>query len=218
MPQFAVFPTEPCCNRCTIRASTIQLFFWPTHQTTAPGNETFSATTVTESEKTFTDDSGFQWISPSIYIAFDAISATNLCGHVGSAVTSATMAFDPSEISSIVAPEKTVMCTFYRTSYIDGVASISSVIASTNGGLTSRLLAYSDVAQNCSTIEGYEWFPDHASIYDWSREAGGKFSFASVTTCATCHTSIVLRYDRSMPSHHSHPGQSSRIARCMEKL
>lgn len=41
--------------------------------------------------------------SPSIYVAFETLHASNLCGDVGSKITTTTLAFAPGELSTSAA-------------------------------------------------------------------------------------------------------------------
>jgi hypothetical protein len=39
-------------------------------------------------------------VSPSVYVVFESIGATNLCGEVGTTIINKTLAFDPDELST----------------------------------------------------------------------------------------------------------------------
>lgn len=42
----------------------------------------------------------FTFVSPSVYVVFESIAATNLCGEVGETIINKTIAFDPDELST----------------------------------------------------------------------------------------------------------------------
>lgn len=42
----------------------------------------------------------FGSVSPSVYVVFESIAATNLCGEVGTTIINKTLAFDPDELST----------------------------------------------------------------------------------------------------------------------
>jgi hypothetical protein len=42
----------------------------------------------------------YTFVSPSVYVVFESIAATNLCGEVGSTIINKTLAFDPDELST----------------------------------------------------------------------------------------------------------------------
>ena len=47
-------------------------------------------------------------ISPSIYVAFSSLRATNYCGDVGPKYTATTIAFNPDELSTTMAYDYTL--------------------------------------------------------------------------------------------------------------
>ncbi|KAH7067699.1 hypothetical protein BKA63DRAFT_123125 [Paraphoma chrysanthemicola] len=167
LPQNVVFPSEPCCGSCSLQASTVKLIFWPSHSATTGNHVTTRLISTPIATSSFVDENDFTWISPSVYIAFSAISATNRCGLVGSVIRSTTMAFDPSDISSVLPQYSTDTCTFTSTRVVAGVTqySASELLTNLNAPIT-RPLSYSDVAQNCSAIEGYYYLPLVSELYD----------------------------------------------------
>jgi hypothetical protein len=63
------------CDRCAIRASTAQVLYWPTPVTRNVLPTDIATVIAVHNNKTYT--------SPTVYISFDALSATNNCGPVG---------------------------------------------------------------------------------------------------------------------------------------
>ena len=151
----------------------MQLFFWPSHATMATSNGTTQPPSITDSVATFVDEDNFAWISPSVYIAFDAISATDLCGLVGSLISRTTIGFDPTDISSIIPANKTVSCTFTSKIVQSGLTQYSYSEDIRRPLPTAQLLTFSDVAQNCSSIAGYSWFPAMPYPYYQFEYGGG---------------------------------------------
>ncbi|KAF2025621.1 hypothetical protein EK21DRAFT_93089 [Setomelanomma holmii] len=49
----------------------------------------------------YVDDTGFTFVSPSVYFAFTSLRATDSCGTIGTHPATHTMAFDPKEISTL---------------------------------------------------------------------------------------------------------------------
>ena len=99
----------------------LQVFYWPvanpntaclgTDQSTLSGNVTFTASTVQspkirgltglpEGISTFVSND-FTFTSPSIYIAFETVSAIDSCGIVGSPHYSTTLSFAPEDVSTL---------------------------------------------------------------------------------------------------------------------
>lgn len=80
------------------------------------------------------------------------------------------MAFDPSEISSILPYTTTATCIITDPNIVDDDKTITSQEAALP---PPRPLTYADVAQNCSSIAGYYYFSENP----WYQEAGGEFAF-----------------------------------------
>ncbi|KAF7184987.1 hypothetical protein HII31_13610 [Pseudocercospora fuligena] len=144
---------SPCCNSCHISAGTIQFYWWPdlaspTATTTSSG----SIRTVTS-----VAPNGFVFTSPSVYMAFKSVYAKNFCGTVGDIWYNTTIGFHPDDISTINAYTTTYTSEYTTTE--DG--SVYTVEASAAGTQPppSRL-KYTDLAQNCSTLPGYNYFPN----------------------------------------------------------
>ncbi|KAE9370111.1 hypothetical protein N431DRAFT_484419 [Stipitochalara longipes BDJ] len=87
VPQFTFTASQPCCYNCTLAGGNLQLFQWPTQ-------------TVSPPTSTYINNLGFTFISPSVYVAFQTLEATNYCGEVGSIYHATTIAFSPNDIST----------------------------------------------------------------------------------------------------------------------
>ncbi|OAG02752.1 uncharacterized protein CC84DRAFT_1166565 [Paraphaeosphaeria sporulosa] len=157
----------PCCGQCTFADPTIQLYFWPTATadptpsvTGLPENATAMVTGLPIVEGTYVDDSGFTFTSPSIYLGFTSLTAHNWCGPVGSEIYNTTIAFDPTEISTMFPQVTRATCT------ITGTSRDGTEYTTTDYDVTTRTpsqLTVADVAQDCSTIDGYYWFANNPS-------------------------------------------------------
>ncbi|KAF2681583.1 hypothetical protein K458DRAFT_433400 [Lentithecium fluviatile CBS 122367] len=168
-PPKAISATAPCCGRCTLYAKTVDLYFWPSATETATPsvtgllpNQTAVANALQADSGSYVDEKGFTFVSPSIYIGFTSLGATDMCGEVGTPLYNTTLAFDPTEVSSVLPRTMTATCI---TSYTaaDGVVRNGTVLEGED--VVTKALTYSDVAQNCSTISGYYWFSDNPSSY-----------------------------------------------------
>ncbi|KAH8892709.1 hypothetical protein GQ53DRAFT_840577 [Thozetella sp. PMI_491] len=101
---------------CSLAAGTVQLHFWPTID-----NKTYPATVYnSELDYTFT--------SPSVYMIINTLHASNECGPLGPAPTSAIFAFDLTDVSTLVP-------------FTDATA---------HGRMTSRQLELNDLDIGCS--------------------------------------------------------------------
>lgn len=80
-------------------------------------------------------------VSPSIYIGFQTLEGYNLCGLVGAPLIKTTVAFAPEDLSTLL-PRA-----------FEDVHSAET--------LPPRRLNLADLSQNCSTISGYQWFPNN---------------------------------------------------------
>jgi hypothetical protein len=193
--------SAPCCDQCYIKANTVQLHFWPEHTTKTssvlPGK-------LTKDVMSYVDDNDFTYISPSIYIAFNGLSATDNCGLVGSSVGRTTIGFDPSDISSILTRADITTCSYTmllekRRSTITSIWTIPK-----QEPLSSKLLVYSDVFQNCSSVGGYAWYTE---LQDW-QNANGMFALAGGLSSARISDRVykdLLMMTRSMPPCYCHP-------------
>lgn len=101
--------------------------------------------------------------SPSIYIGFSSLSAFDYCGLVGSAYANTTMAFDPTELSTLLFTAVVGTSTVV-TVVTSGITSFSTQPAATlfspDG---SAVLNTKDLERNCSTISGYSYIPGNPS-------------------------------------------------------
>lgn len=144
----------PCCSRCFMSAQTIQFFYWPDLTSTAAPTPTLSpknATVPPNGTVIYVDpDSDFTFISPSVYMAFTSLGATDLCGVVGDTYYNTTIAFNPDEISTMEPFISTGSCTF-----TDSVGLETGTLWSQPA---PKSLNYANLAQNCSTISGYQFF------------------------------------------------------------
>ncbi|MCJ1393764.1 hypothetical protein MMC18_006640 [Xylographa bjoerkii] len=84
-------PTSaPCCLNCTVFGGNVQVFYWPTPAPSPP---------VTS----LVNSAGFTFVSPSVYVAFEQLNATDLCGQVGQNHYQTTLAFPPDGLSTSIA-------------------------------------------------------------------------------------------------------------------
>ena len=132
-------------------AGTIDFYFWPDQATPtapAPGQPSTSV-----------NADGFTFTSPSVYMAFSSLAASDKCGQVGDIWTSTTIAFDPTEITTA---QPITTLTQYESDY---VSDDGSTYRSMGDAVTTepppKLVSYDEVGQNCSTIPGYVYWPDN---------------------------------------------------------
>lgn len=85
--QWTFVATTPCCQTCYLSGGNVQVQFWPTP---APKP---NVTAVV-------DKSGFTFVSPSVYVVFESLVATDLCGPVGKTYFNTTLSFAQSELST----------------------------------------------------------------------------------------------------------------------
>lgn len=131
-------------------AGTIDFYFWPDQATpTAP---------VSGQPSTSVNAEGFTFTSPSVYMAFSSLVASNRCGQVGAAWTNTTIAFDASEITT-ARPVTTL--TQYESDYVSDGSTYRDMGSAVTTQPPPRSLDYNDVGQNCSTISGYVYWPDN---------------------------------------------------------
>ena len=108
-----VAPTD-CCNKCDVRASAVQLVYWPPEPTNAPnisspGNSSITAAPAAlGSEASGVVSDGFTFVSPSVYVVYSGISAQASCvallnsqTQVGPEYT-VTRAYAPDALSSAI--------------------------------------------------------------------------------------------------------------------
>lgn len=109
VPQFEPYQHPlKCCGQCTVYFSSVDLLYWPVPgaNTACLDEENSNAATATvppsnNSITTMVGDDGFTYTSPSVYVAYHDISASNLCGQVGAKHTSITIALDPDQVSTV---------------------------------------------------------------------------------------------------------------------
>ncbi len=79
-----VAPTD-CCNKCDVRASAVQLVYWPPKPTNAPNTQNHSNYSITaapaapDAEPSGVVSNGFTFVSPSVYVVYSGISAQASC-------------------------------------------------------------------------------------------------------------------------------------------
>ncbi|CAD0107272.1 unnamed protein product [Aureobasidium uvarum] len=131
-------------------AGTIDFYFWPdqaTPTTPAPGQPSTSV-----------NAEGFTFTSPSVYMAFSSLVASNACGQVGDAWTNTTIAFDASEITT-ARPVTTL--TQYESDYVSDGSTYRDMGSAVTTQPPPKSVDFNDVGQNCSTISGYVYWPDN---------------------------------------------------------
>lgn len=102
-------------------------------------------------------------VSPSVYIAFSALSAYDYCGQVGAAFTNTTIAFHPDELSTVVDVPTATDYNVFSTTATNGQVSYSTATDIYYTTTTPAALNYADLGQNCSTISGYSFVPGNPS-------------------------------------------------------
>ncbi|KAI9871860.1 MAG: hypothetical protein M1830_002369, partial [Pleopsidium flavum] len=118
-------PTPHCCGACSLTFPSVDIFYFPVAGTNTNCHNGGTSATVTTlsaslsskgiqrrvhsvfnngSAVTAVGDDGFIYTSPSIYVAFHNVYATDSCGLLGLYHTSVTLAFAPGELSTLVNP------------------------------------------------------------------------------------------------------------------
>ncbi|KAI9880539.1 MAG: hypothetical protein M1830_002579 [Pleopsidium flavum] len=118
-------PTPDCCGACQLTFPSVDIFYFPAAGTNTNCHNGSTSATVTTlpaslsskgvqrrvhsvfnngSVVTAVGDDGFIYTSPSIYVAFHNVYATDSCGLLGLYHTSVTLAFAPGELSTLVNP------------------------------------------------------------------------------------------------------------------
>ena len=131
-------------------AGTIDFYFWPDQATPtapAPGQPSTSV-----------DAAGFTFTSPSVYMAFSSLVASNLCGQVGDAWTSTTIGFDASEITT-ARPITTL--TQLESDYVSDGSTYRMMGSAITTQPPPQSVNFDEVGQNCSAIPGYVYWPDN---------------------------------------------------------
>jgi len=114
-PQLQPYTDLPsCCGQCTVYFSRVEVNYWPVpgantaclNSGVGSNNLASSLATVPPSNHSVTTTvgpDGFTYTSPSVYLAYHDISASNRCGQVGPKHTSVTVAVDPGQLSTLFA-------------------------------------------------------------------------------------------------------------------
>jgi hypothetical protein len=102
-----VTPVEPCCLNCTIYGGNVQVYYWPTPAPT-PGFSTLTTSAgftlyvfLSYDSRAKPSNAAALSVSPSVYVRFDQLSAVNLCGQFGTALTDVTLGFAPEDLSTV---------------------------------------------------------------------------------------------------------------------
>jgi len=100
-----------CCGQCTVYFSMVDVLYWPVPDAntaclntgTNAGVKSALATVPASNNSisTTVGPDGFTYTSPSIYVAYHDISASNFCGQVGPKHTSITLSFQPGQLSTL---------------------------------------------------------------------------------------------------------------------
>lgn len=131
-------------------AGTIDFYFWPdqaTPTTAAPGQPSTSV-----------NAEGFTFTSPSVYMAFSSLVASNRCGQVGDVWTNTTIAFDASEITTA---QPITTLTQYESDYVSEGSTYRMMGSAVTTQPPPHSVDFNEVGQNCSAIPGYVYWPDN---------------------------------------------------------
>jgi len=111
-PQIQPYTDPPsCCGQCTVYFSRVEVNYWPVPGAntaclnSAIGSNKIASSLATvppsnNSVSTTVGPDGFTYTSPSVYLAYHDISASNRCGQVGPKHTSVTVAVNPGQLST----------------------------------------------------------------------------------------------------------------------
>ncbi|KAF4554573.1 Hypothetical protein D9617_4g003280 [Elsinoe fawcettii] len=132
----------PCCSQCYLSAGTMQLIYWPNQQrATKP---------TTALPSTYTNDDGFTFTSPSVYMAFTHLFASNKCGTVGTVWQNTTLAFNADEITTL---NPTITSTILQTKVdANGTKTITNYVTSKPPDVK---INYDDLTGDCAITGGY---------------------------------------------------------------
>ncbi|KAI9708376.1 MAG: hypothetical protein M1820_004080 [Bogoriella megaspora] len=78
------------CAGCAITGGTVRLIYWPVTKTTGPDNGTVTASAF-----------GTVFTSPTVYVSFGGIYASDSCSEIGTAYGSTILALEPGQLSSV---------------------------------------------------------------------------------------------------------------------
>ncbi|KAH7116201.1 hypothetical protein B0J11DRAFT_618555 [Dendryphion nanum] len=143
----------PCCGQCYFRVLTVDFHYWPDEPTSVPLNTLNSE--MLRQPTTIVDAAGFTFVSPSVYLGFQYLQATDRCGQVGSVVTHTTLAFDLDEVSTVggwwnsLPQFYTTRCTGL-SEYLGGGIQEDDFYST-----VTRKMSLSDLTQNCHTLPGW---------------------------------------------------------------
>ncbi|KAG8629651.1 hypothetical protein KVT40_003516 [Elsinoe batatas] len=131
----------PCCSQCYLSAGTMQLIYWPHQQ---------RATEPTGLPSTYTNNNGFTFTSPSVYMAFSKLYASNKCGTVGTVWQNTTLAFNADEITTL---NPTITSTLVETRTVgNATRTITNYVTSKPA---DARINYDDLTGDCSITGGY---------------------------------------------------------------
>lgn len=104
----------PCCGPCSLDGGTVQVYVWPGTETSNRSITATAASSKNQSLERILVSNGFTLYvipnlrnenpnlacstSPSIYVAFQSLLASNYCGPVGSSYVMTTLAFEPNQL------------------------------------------------------------------------------------------------------------------------
>ncbi|KAF2823249.1 hypothetical protein CC86DRAFT_65101 [Ophiobolus disseminans] len=134
--------SRPCCGRCAVRVDNLHLYYWPDQGAKSNTSSGSGLRDDADVPLSYVDENDFTFISPSVYIAFTSLYATDLCGTVGSHPVTYTMAFDSQEITSLTYSQYELT---ERPNCPNGAIVFDKTI--------SRVMTWSDLQSDCETIE-----------------------------------------------------------------
>ncbi|KAF1345055.1 hypothetical protein BDV97DRAFT_40341 [Delphinella strobiligena] len=140
----------PCCEDCYMTAGTIEFYMW--------SDQASATSPPPESPRTIVNSDGFIFTSPSVYMAFSSLKASNMCGQVGDIWTSTTIGFDPTEITT-ANPITTL--SVISTPYVEEGRTYDLIVSAITTQPPPQQIRYTDIGQNCSTRSDYTYWPDN---------------------------------------------------------
>ena len=93
------------CWSCTLKASTVQVLYWPSTQ--QAGNWSFTAHNISTVQPATALFESTTLTSPTVYLAFTGLRAANLCSGVGSTITSGVVPIDQHNLTLIYPVDQT---------------------------------------------------------------------------------------------------------------
>ncbi|KAH7080169.1 hypothetical protein BKA63DRAFT_505868 [Paraphoma chrysanthemicola] len=167
----AVQREDPCCGGCSIGVNALEVFYWPDQATAMPEDsrnmQSITLGPPNDKQFSFVDDTGFTFVSPSVYLVLSSLRARDKCGPVGQDISVTTMAFDANDISTIRA----------STWITQGCGWLGLAVTSS---ITSVPITFADLQGNCTTPNApwMEWHPDNP--------------WAHMNTADPCHPYIAI--------------------------